>query len=196
MRDVGPPIACPKGTSFEEIVRWYNNLLWRICLNRLKDEQAASDAVQETFFSAWRYIQAKGWPEAPLRPWLIRIAVNKCADEHKRRSRRGLSLEESLSEVSCEPVDRRPSIEEVMVLTDALMEVETALLALPAELRAALLLNSLHRKTYTEIACLTGVPMGTVKSRIHRARASLRGYLLNEPLTGATSFALGHLAPK
>ena len=175
-----------KNMSFDDLFERHYAILLRVCLRRLKDEQAASDAVQETFLSAWRHINANGWPVTPLQPWLICIAVNKCVDEHRRRSRRGYSLEALFSASMLEPADREPSIEDLIVAARSLAELETAVRGLPVEIGNCLLLHSVDGMPYTEIAKLTEVPVGTVKSRIHRARTNLRKSLLS---SGATDLS-------
>ena len=172
-----PQARPPSGAwTFDEVVNHYQGFVFRICVSKLRDEHAANDSVQNTFVSAWRYIQAEGWPQTPLQPWLACIAVRKCLDELRKRPRRGPSLEELLL-WSPEPSSVQREVDDFLVWGELLDDLESALERLPVDLRLALMLHSVEGLGYREIARLTSVPVGTVKSRIHRARRGLRAIL-------------------
>ena len=158
--------------AFNELVLEHQSLVFNLCLHQLGQRQAAEDATQEAFVSAWRNL---GGLRGPFRPWLLRIAVNACTDELRRRGRRpSTSLDVALDAGVPEPPDEDPSPETSLLQGELRREVETALLTLPEEQRLAVILSDLQGLEYAEIAAVMKTSLGTVKSRIARGRARLR----------------------
>jgi RNA polymerase sigma-70 factor, ECF subfamily len=132
----------------------------------VRDHATAEDLCQETFLKAWR-----GWwardPRCSLRAWLYRIATNTAYDELRRRRRLALAaLPNGLA-----AVDPRAMPEAGTIAAETVQQV---LIALPAHERAAFVLQVVHGYDLQEIATIVGCPVGTVKSRLHRARARLQ----------------------
>jgi RNA polymerase sigma-70 factor (ECF subfamily) len=165
--------------AFNELVDEYERLVFSVCLRLLGQRQAAEDATQEAFISAWRGI---GGLRGAFRPWLLRIASNACTDELRRRGRRpAASLETALEEGMPEPPVRTPSPEESALDSELRQRINGALQDLPADQRLALVLCDVEGLDYAEIAGVMRCSLGTVKSRISRGRARLRQLLLTEP---------------
>ena len=172
----GFPRTRPLLTTFEEVVSYYQHHVYRVCLGILGEEQAAKDATQETFFAAWRHNRDASWSR-PVQAWLARIASNKCIDEIRRRSRRGRSLEACFEAGAPEPAAEERGPDFPLLNAELRAELSDAVMQLPDEQRLSLLLFDVEGLRYSEIARMSGVPVGTVKSRIFRARMTLRTQL-------------------
>ena len=162
-------------TAFNELVLEHQGLVFNLCLRQLGQRQAAEDAAQEAFVSAWRNL---GGLRGLFRPWLLRIAANACTDELRRRGRRPQSsLDVALEAGVPEPPDEDPSPETNLLQGELRREVEMALQNLPEEQRLAVILSDLQGLDYNEISIVMKSSLGTVKSRIARGRARLREVL-------------------
>jgi len=165
--------------AFNRLVERYQRSLYNLCLRMLGSRQAAEDATQEAFIAAYRALDT--FRGGSFRAWLFRIAANACYDElRRRRSRPTLSLDVPLGE-SQRPLELPhpgPSLEEHAQRLELARCLQEALAALPADYRLAVILCDVQGLSYDEIAQATGVSLGTVKSRISRARARLRDLLL------------------
>lgn len=166
--------------AFNQLVDAYQRQVYGLCLRMLGSVEAAEDAAQETFLAAYDHIG--GFRGGLLRPWLFRIAANACRDELRRRKRRpALRLDHSDSTGEPLPVpDRREGPEEYALRQELRGAIQAALLKLPADQRLAVVLCDVEDMTYDEIAVTLGVAVGTVKSRINRARTRLRDLLRDE----------------
>ena len=158
---------------FEEMVNLYADKIYSLCYYMTEDPEAARDLTQETFLRAWKGLK-KFRGESSVYTWLYKIALNRCRTYLKKRAReKRVSLEE-LAEAGWEPsVDPPHDPPEALSLRAALRE-------LPPEQREVLLLYYWEEMTYEEISQALGVPMGTVKSRLNRAKRALRRLLGDE----------------
>ena len=166
-------------TAFNRLVERYQTSLYNFSLRMLGSPQAAEDATQEAFISAFRAVRSfKG--EA-FKAWLFRIASNACYDELRRRkSRAAQSLDEpqGSDERGLDLPGRGLSPEE-RAEQDALGRlIQAALLQIPADQRAAVVLCDVQGLDYAEVAAAMNVSLGTVKSRIFRGRTQLRRLLI------------------
>ena len=133
----------------------------------------AEDVAQEAFVAAYdkRLSFKRG---EPFRPWLYRIAVNRCLDRLRAQSRRPAFLEiASVPELIGEGGDPL----EALLTEEGEQRLSAAVSALPPKLRAVFLLRHIDDLSYDEIAAAVGVPLGTVKTHLFRARALLRAAL-------------------
>ncbi len=167
------------GRAFEDLARAAEAGLYRHVLRIVGSADEAEDVVQDALFSAWRSLAA--FQGGSFRAWLFRIATNRSIDLIRARRRRGeLPLEPPDDEDVewAEPVAAGPDPPEIASRSEALAGVEEALRGVPAEQRAALLLRDVEGFSYEEIARITASEVGTVKSRIHRARTAVRNVLV------------------
>jgi RNA polymerase sigma-70 factor (ECF subfamily) len=167
-------------SAFNELVVKYQALVYNVCYRMLGQAQAAEDAAQEAFVSAWRNIGTlRG--EA-FRPWVLRIAANLCRDELRRRVRRpSSSLDVALEAGVPEPPDDDPLPEDTALNAELRAGLDAALAALPDDQRTAIVLCDVDGLDYSEIAAVMNTSLGTVKSRIARGRLRLREALLRQP---------------
>ena len=163
--------------AFSALVRRHEDRVFGIAVRITGDRADALDATQDTFVSVFR--QAGSFrAEAAFTTWLYRVTVNACRDLLRKRRR----LPEPVEELPERP---RPGIgtEEVVGLR---MDLARALAQLPEDYRDAVLLHDLGAVPYEEIALITGVALGTVKSRISRGRRRL-AELLEQPAAAPAS---------
>jgi RNA polymerase sigma-70 factor, ECF subfamily len=166
--------------AFNELVLEFQGIVFSLCYRMLANRQAAEDATQETFVSAWRNLSHMRGES--FRPWLLRIAANACTDELRRRGRRpSASLEVAFEEGMPEPADHQPLPESEALSAELRGRVGEALQELPADQRLAVILCDIQGLEYEEIARAMGSSIGTVKSRLSRGRARLRQALLSQP---------------
>jgi len=169
-------------TAFNQLVVAYQNLAYSVAYRTLQDDAAAADVVQESFIKAYRGIAA--FQGGSFKSWIIRIVANTCYDLLRSRQRK---LTDSLDDLAdnddyaphlIDPADTPQAHVERMELSAL---IERSFQALPPDQRLVLTLCDVHGYAYDEIAEMTGAPMGTIKSRINRARARVRDYLLQYP---------------
>ena len=165
--------------AFEDLARREERALYRHALRIVGTPSDAEDIVQDALFSAWRSIAS--FQGLSFRAWLFRIATNRALDQLRSRKRRPelpLDPPDDDDVTWAEPVAPGPDLTQLVGDREALAAVETALGSLPAEQRTALLLRDVEGFAYEEIAVITSVEIGTVKSRIHRGRLAVRNVLI------------------
>ncbi|MDP9358468.1 MAG: sigma-70 family RNA polymerase sigma factor [Chloroflexota bacterium] len=169
--------------SFNALVRRHERAVFNVCLRLLRDAPAAEDATQETFVKGWTAINT--FRGELVRPWLLRIATNRCYDLLRARGRRPMrSLEAEPFEIEPDwtsQAGQEEHPEAFAVRADLALHLERALAALPDDQRLAVILVDVQGYGYDEVAAVTGASLGTVKSRISRARARLRQTLRDDP---------------
>jgi RNA polymerase sigma-70 factor, ECF subfamily len=158
--------------AFEQLVLKYQDRIYNLCRHMIQDAEDAQDAAQDAFLKA--YAALKNFdPEASLYTWLYRIAVNTCLDYNKK-SRPEPFEEESTTE---DLPSAQPSPERLYQSKETGRLIDAALRKLPDKLRAAIVLKEIEGLLYDEIAEVLHTSVGTVKSRISRARDELRRLL-------------------
>ena len=161
--------------AYRELVRSYQgpvvNLAWRIT----GSADDAAEVAQETFIRVLRSLASYD-PERPLRSWIFKIASNLSLDVIRRRKRRPVSFEDLSDEdgPTIEAVDPGPGPDEGMRLEWASERFEALLADMPEHYRVILHLRYREELPYDEIAETMGIPLGTVKVRLHRAHEILR----------------------
>ena len=166
--------------AFNELVVEHQTLVYNLCYRMLGQAQAAEDATQEAFVSAWRNISS--FRGEAFRPWLLRIAANLCRDELRRRGRRpSASLDTALEAGMPDPPDEAPTPDESALTSELRGRLQAALMELPEDQRTALVLCDVEGLDYSEIATVMKTSLGTVKSRIARARMKMRDLMQQEP---------------
>jgi len=176
--------------AFNRLVLMYQEQVYNLAVRLLGERDAAADATQETFLSAFQAIRS--FRGGSVRIWLLRIAANACYDELRRQRRHPVT---SLDELMDRPEEEGPgreiptaveSPEDFALRRDLQNELLRALMTLPAEQRMVVVLSDIQGLSYEEIAHVTGTNLGTVKSRLSRARAHLRDYLRARELLPST----------
>jgi len=160
--------------AFAELVRRYQRLVFAVSYRLLGDPDLAEDVVQDTFIRA--FFSLERFRGTTMRAWLLRIAHNAALDQLRARARRPTVPLEQAGEHAA--FDLPESSIEQAGLRAAL---EAALAALPVEQRAVVVLADVEGLPYEEIAQALGLPLGTVKSRLARARVRLRTLLQSDP---------------
>ena len=162
--------------AFNDLVVVYQDLLYALVVRMVPDRDQASDAVQEAFFSAYRNME--GFRGGSVRSWLSRIAINAAMDTQRLKKRRPADPYPELEDDTWQP-PADPSADPVTTALTAERHraLNVALARITDDQRTAIVLYDVEGYDYAEIAELTRVSVGTVKSRIHRGRLALRGLL-------------------
>lgn len=174
---------CLKGRSaaYGELVRRYQDRLFNAVYRLLDQPEDAQDVVQEAFISAYQSLASfKG--DAQFFTWLYRIAMN-AAISHRRKHKLAVSLETgSKNELLIDPLDESAYSQpgDLLEQREEESRLKSALNRLSVEHRAVLILKDIDGQKYEDIAEIMGVPVGTVRSRLHRARTELRDLLLQD----------------
>jgi RNA polymerase sigma-70 factor, ECF subfamily len=173
--------------AFGDLVLRYQDRLYTMLVHLLGSSEDARDVAQEAFISAFQKLHTfRG--QSAFYSWIFRIAMNLGVSKQRKRNRAAVSIDAVRETTGVEPADARPenrpgfSIE----ASERQAAVREALAALPGEFRTVLVLKEMEDLKYEEIAEIVGCPIGTVRSRIHRARIELRNLLsarFQEPWT-------------
>ncbi len=158
--------------SWDEIVREHADRVYRLAYRLTGNPHDAEDLTQETFVRVFRSLAS--YKPGTFEGWLHRITTNLFLDMVRRRSRIRM---EALPDDSDRLPGRGPEPEQVFSDTHLDPQLQAALDELPPEFRAAVVLCDVEGLSYEEIGATLGVKLGTVRSRIHRGRAALRGAL-------------------
>jgi RNA polymerase sigma-70 factor (ECF subfamily) len=155
--------------AFSTLVERYGGRVYNIALRITNDSDAANDCAQEAFIRAYRALHQYD-PSLPFAPWLYRITTNASLNYVQRWHAHETPVEEFPE--SPEPDEAGP--ESSALRREELDEVLAAMAELPAHYRAALTLRHMQQLSYQEVADALGIPLGTVKTHLHRARAALK----------------------
>jgi RNA polymerase sigma-70 factor (ECF subfamily) len=162
--------------AFNDLVVCYQDMLFALVVRMVPDRDQASDAVQEAFFSAYRNMQA--FRGGSVRSWLSRIAINAAMDAQRLKKRRPADPYPELEDDTWQPPAPATDDPIVTALTSERHHaLNGALARITTDQRTAIVLFDVEGYDYGEIATMTGVSLGTVKSRIHRGRLALRDLL-------------------
>lgn len=164
-------------SAFEEILLRHQDKIYNLCRRMLGDAHDAEDAAQDVFLKAYQNLN-KFEPEASLHTWLYRIAVNTCIDYRRNPFFESLfkSSREGDEFVEDRPVDS-PSPERLYESKQISKAIQLALGRLSPKLRIVIILREIECLSYEEIAEVLDISIGTVKSRISRAREELKKLL-------------------
>ncbi len=164
--------------AFNRLVLAYQDALYNTALRILGDEDRAADATQEAFISAFRAINS--YRGGSFKAWLLRTVTNACYDELRRQKRRPTTPLEPANDDDEEIesprwlADCSMSPEEKFEAAELEHAIQHCLEALPTDFRAVVVLADVQGMDYGEVAAAVRSPLGTVKSRIARARLRLR----------------------
>ena len=164
--------------AYNRLVLHYQQIVYNVSYRIMGEPQSAEDAAQEAFISAYKSLNK--FRDGNFKAWLLRIATNACYDELRRRKRRPQSSLDELSddnESFAFMRDPQDSPEAHQQKVDLVRGIEECLQRLPDDQRVTAVLSDIEGYDYKEIAQITAVSLGTVKSRISRARNKLRDCL-------------------
>ena len=166
-------------TAFNRLVQMFQGVVYNVAYRVLHDQDAAADATQEAFLSAFHALP--NFRGGSFKAWLLRIVTNGCYDQLRAAQRRPTT---SLDDMEIDQdhsswlLDDSESPEEYAIRQDLGRTLQAGLDELPPDQRVTVILSDIQGLSYEEIAASTGVELGTVKSRLSRARARLREYLV------------------
>ncbi|MDX1662675.1 MAG: sigma-70 family RNA polymerase sigma factor [Candidatus Promineifilaceae bacterium] len=164
--------------AYNRLVLAYQDIVYNVAYRIMKGPAAADDATQEAFISAYRALQS--FRGGSFKSWLLRIVTNTCYDELRRYKRRPQSSLDEITEEFESPsfmADDSPGPEEYQYTSELMEAVQRCMDELPDEQRMAAVLCDVEGRDYQEIADIMATSLGTVKSRISRARGKLRDCL-------------------
>lgn len=170
--------------AFDELVRRHQGSIYNLTRMLTRGDAEAEDLVQETFVRAYRAI-ARFRGESAFRTWLSRIAVNVVRTHLDRRGRRPVTVDPPAHDPDMDMLDSLPSSDDLETSVGQRRAIDRALAELPPDLRTVITLRDVQGLEYHEIATVMNVPMGTVESRVFRARRRLRPLLA--PLLNRTA---------
>jgi RNA polymerase sigma-70 factor, ECF subfamily len=158
--------------AFNRLVGKYQSHMYNIAYRIMGDADLAADATQDAFVAAYKKLSQ--YTGGNFRAWMARIVKNQCFDTLRYRQRRPAS---SLEDLILEPNDRGIAAWDGEALPDPESLLELAIQQLPVDQRTTLVMADIHEYSYEEIAASMEVELGTVKSRLFRARRRLRELL-------------------
>lgn len=166
--------------SFNALVRLYEGRVYNLCYRMLGDADSAADAGQDAFLSAFRNMRK--FRGGSFRSWMLRIATNTCYDVLRARQRRpttSLNADSQHDEDSpaLQIADEGETPDKRAQRRELATAIQDALATLPEDQRIVVVLSDVEGLAYDEIAQITGVSLGTVKSRLSRGRARMRDAL-------------------
>ena len=167
--------------AYRELVCRYERPVFSLVYRMVRDRELAEDLAQETFVKALNAIESYR-PEFKFSSWIFKIANNAAIDHLRRRELDTLSLDgsphaetpEAIEATALQIGDRQETALEEVEARELGGEIETAIARLRPEYRSCILLRHVDGRAYEEIAEILGLPLGTVKTYIHRARNELR----------------------
>ena len=170
-------------SAFEQLVLDNQNKIYALALRLVDDREEAADLAQEAFVKAWQGLSSfQG--ESSFSTWVYRLTTNVCIDHLRKKKRReGVEPAVSLDDENsgwAEPADRASDPQQVLEQSERGQALARGLARLPDWQRRVLVLRELSGLSYQEIAQALDIDLGTVKSRIARARLNLRKILLED----------------
>ncbi|MFC1840301.1 RNA polymerase sigma factor [Thermodesulfobacteriota bacterium] len=169
--------------AFERLVIKYQDRIFNLCFRFLGDRNEAEDTAQEVFIKVYKALK-RFRSESSFYTWIYRITVNTCKNRVKsldyRRSKKNITLDdEKDSKFTSAPyasgMDENP--DQIIVKKERIKQVQNAIKDLTSDHRAVIILRDIEGFSYEEISEITGHKLGTVKSRLSRARNDLRTIL-------------------
>lgn len=169
--------------DFETAIYPHLNAAYNLARWLLRSDQDAQDVVHDSFLRAHRYF--KSFDGSDGKAWLLGIVRNACFTWMRTKRAEPLPHEDAIE--FCSPISNSP--ERMVLLSEDLDALHGCIDALPAEYKTVVILRELEELSYKEIAAAAGLALGTVMSRLNRARTRLEDCLLGKTLTGKTKEA-------
>lgn len=170
-----------KEAAYRELIRRYERPVFSLIFRMVRDREIAEDLAQDTFIKVLNHID-RYRPEFKLSSWLFKIANNVAIDHLRKRQLETVSIDgsphaASAAEVEATQMDvaaRQETALEEMEAKEIGRAIESAIESLRPEYRSCIMLRHVEGRSYEEIAAMLDLPLGTVKTYIHRARHQLR----------------------
>ena len=168
--------------AFDILFSKYNNKLYASLLAFTKSQDLAEDLTQKTFIRVWKKIETfRG--DSSLFTWIYRIAINLAKNEFSSKQAKNQGITDNIDDT----YDLESSVsspESHAIEAESIQAVVDFITSLPTDLREAISLREFNGKSYEEIAQITGSPIGTVRSRIFRAREEILKFMKEEEIYG------------
>lgn len=180
--DLGLIERAKKGdeSAFRVLLRKYERSVFTICLRMVRNREEAEDLAQESFVKVFSMLERYN-PTFAFSSWLFKITSNLCIDSLRKRRIKGVPMDEPVQSDAGEYVRQYESDEDdpetAAIKKERAGYLMQAIDNLPPHYKLMVLLRHQEGLSYEEIAATVGVPLGTVKARIHRARQMLRKLL-------------------
>jgi RNA polymerase sigma-70 factor, ECF subfamily len=183
-REVVALAKAGKEAAYRELLNRYERPVFSLIYRMVRDRALAEDLAQETFIKVLNALDSYR-PEFKFSSWIFKIANNAAIDQLRKRELNTLSLDgapgartaDEVEATALQAVDRTESPLAELESRELGSEIEQAIGKLRPEYRTAILLRHVEGRAYEEIAEVMDLPLGTVKTYIHRARLELREYL-------------------
>ena len=162
--------------AFAHLVKEYEKQVYHLCLRMVGNSEDAADLAQEAFFKAWKGLKFYKF-EASFPTWLYRLTTNVCIDflrKQKRQLTVSLTVEDEEDGQETELPDHAPLPEEQLLKKERQQQIQRAMQELEEEARLILSLRVVEDLSYEQIAQIMDLKIGTVKSRLARARERLK----------------------
>nr|WP_197480033.1 RNA polymerase sigma factor SigW [Paenibacillus swuensis] len=164
-------------TAFAELVELYKDKIFNLGYRMLNNRQEAEDVTQETFLRVYSNLE-KYDETQKFSTWIFRIGTNLCIDR-LRKKKPSYSLDAELNDgegtdMYAMLASHDPGPENQVLLTETQDSIRKAIDSLPAKYKSAVILKYLHDQSLQEISDILGIPVTTVKTRVHRGREFLR----------------------
>jgi len=168
-------------TAFRELIRRYERPVFSLIYRMVRDRELAEDLAQDTFIKVLNHID-RYRPEFKLSSWLFKIANNVAIDHLRRRQLETVSIDgsphaqtsDAIEATSFDVVGQQESALDELEARELGTAIESAISSLRPEYRSCIMLRHVEGRSYEEIAATLDLPLGTVKTYIHRARHELR----------------------
>jgi RNA polymerase sigma-70 factor (ECF subfamily) len=167
--------------AFNQLVLLYQSMAYNLAYRILSDSDAAADATQDAFVSAFKAMRK--FRGGSFKAWILRIVTNACYDQLRVKQRRPTDSLDDLPVEQDHVAHLRDSAEqpdEYLERQQLGQVIQAGILSLPPDQRVIVVLSDVQGLSYQEIAEVVDLSLGTVKSRLSRARAKLRDYLLDQ----------------
>ena len=165
--------------AFNRLMETHERQIYALSLRMMGNSEDAKDCMQEAMIRIYRSIASfKG--ESAFSTWIYRITTNTCLDELRRRKNRAGTSLDSLLDDGWSPADPSEAPEESVLRHERQNALKNAIVSLPADMRAVIVMRDVEGHSYEEIADILDVNIGTIKSRISRGREKLKSIILQQ----------------
>lgn len=163
--------------AFDKIVECYQTKIYNLAFNYVKQSEEAKDLTQDIFITIYQSI-SKLRDETKFSAWLYQVAINHCRNRYKKLQRKGFFNSRSINDPESPlQLSSGQSTEKEFERKNTIKMVRTAIAAMPKGEKEVLLLRDIQELSYEEVSVILNIPLGTVKSRLSRARTALKDKL-------------------